>query len=228
MIAALLLAEAGFAVHLAGPPARRDDARTTALMRPALAVLERLGIDPAFGGRAAALRTMRIVDGTSRLIRSPVATFHAAEIDEPEFGRNIPNAVLNAALEARVEETPSIVWHRELVTAWHPDEHRVVARRAGGTGIAARLAVAADGRNSTARQAAGIRLDERRLDQSAFITSFSHERGHANISTEFHTETGPFTVVPLPGNRASLVWVVRPATAEELLAMDGGELSRRI
>src|SRR5690606_32954894 len=87
MIAALLLAEAGFAVHLAGPPARCDDARTTALMRPALAVLERLGIDPAFGGRAAALRTMRIVDGTSRLIRSPVATFHAAEIDEPEFGR---------------------------------------------------------------------------------------------------------------------------------------------
>jgi 2-octaprenyl-6-methoxyphenol hydroxylase len=61
--------------------------------------------------------------------------------------------------------------------------------------------------------------------QSALVFNFGHGRDHGFVSTEFHTETGPFTQVPLPGRRSSLVWVVRPERAEELAAVSDEELS---
>ncbi|MER2632611.1 MAG: FAD-dependent monooxygenase, partial [Rhizobiaceae bacterium] len=82
--------------------------------------------------------------------------------------------------------------------------------------------------NSPAREAAGIRLLARSHRQAALVVNFAHEREHAHTSTEFHTETGPFTQVPLPGRRSSLVWVVRPETAQALAALDDAALSRRI
>lgn len=228
LVSALLLAAHDFSVTLAGPPVRLDDARTTALMRPALQVLERIGIDPHFGGEAAPLRVMRIIDATGRLIRSPTANFHAAEIGEDAFGMNIPNRVLNAALAQIVESRPAIRRIEGLVRQWMPSADTVLARIDGEAPVEARLVVAADGRNSPARAAAGIRLHERPLTQSALILSFSHERPHGNVSTEFHTPHGPFTLVPLPGNRSSLVFVQRPRDAEEMLQLDDEALGRRI
>src|SRR5690348_13262185 len=75
MIAALAMAEAGFKVLLAGPQPRRDDRRTVALMRPAVAVLDRIGVLARVADRAEPLSVMRIVDATTRLVRSPVVTF---------------------------------------------------------------------------------------------------------------------------------------------------------
>src|SRR5690606_17615925 len=97
-----------------------------------------------------------------------------------------------------------------------------------GGAIAARLAVAADGRMSPAREAAGITLRPAPTGQAALVLNFGHARSHGDASTEFHTEHGPFTQVPLPGRRSSLVWVTRPAYAEELSALDDAELSRLI
>src|SRR5690606_5551776 len=220
LVSALLLAAHDFSVTLAGPPVRLDDARTTALMRPALQVLERIRLDPHFGGEAAPLRVMRIIDATGRLIRSPTANFHAAEIGEDAFGMNIPNRVLNAALAQIVESRPAIRRIEGLVRQWMPSADTVLARIDREAPVEARLVVAAGGRNSPARAAAGIRLHERPLTQSALILSFSHDRPHGNVSTEFHTPHGPFTLVPLPGNRSSLVFVQRPRDAEEMLQLD--------
>ena len=86
LIAALGFADAGFPVTLVGPAASTPDGRTTALMNPALKVLERLGVLEDIRPKAAPLKVMRIVDATSRLIRSPVVTFRASEIDEEQFG----------------------------------------------------------------------------------------------------------------------------------------------
>lgn len=228
LIAALGLAHEGFSVTLAGPPARRDDSRTTALMLPALALLERFNIDEALRAEAAPLRVMRIIDATRRLIRSPTVTFRAAEIGEHAFGWNIPNRVLNTALEAAVSAHPAVTWRQSFVTHWELSPQEAVARFEDGTSISTRLAVAADGRMSPAREAAGIRIRSRSLLQSALVLNFAHSREHAFTSTEFHTETGPCTQVPLPGQRSSLVWVVRPETAEELFGLDDAELSMRI
>jgi len=64
--------------------------------------------------------------------------------------------------------------------------------------------------------------------QTAIVLNFSHDLPHGNISTEFHTESGPFTQVPLPGNRSSLVWVRKPTEADVLMALSPEELSLRV
>lgn len=229
LIAALALADRDVPVVLAGPRAAgQGDRRTTAIMGPSLMLLERLGLVDALASEAASLKTMRIVDATSRLVRAPAVTFRASEIGEEYFGLNIPNAHLNAVLEEAVGRQPLIERHEAFVTEWLPEIDHISARLDDGSVLRASLAIAADGRNSPAREAAGIRTSRRDLPQTAVVLNFAHRRSHEEISTEFHTETGPFTQVPLPGNRSSLVWVVRPETAEELMQIDDDTLSMRI
>ncbi|MDB4273678.1 UbiH/UbiF family hydroxylase [bacterium] len=228
LIAALSLSRAGFAVDLAGPDVNLDDRRTTALMVPALNHLERLGVLGEIEAGAAPLAVMRIVDATSRLIRSPMVTFRASEIGERYFGLNIPNRHLNKVLADAASSDPNVTRRRSLVESWRLEADRAVALLADGGTIGTPLAVAADGRSSPARDAAGIRTVTHDYPQAALVLNFAHTRGHGSVSTEFHTETGPFTQVPLPGDRSSLVWVVRPETAEELTGIDDAALSRRI
>lgn len=228
LCAALALAEAGFGVDLVGPAAVVEDRRTTALMLPALDMLAAYGVLERLESQAAPLAVMRIVDASSRLLRSPVVTFRAAEIDKPWFGLNIPNEALNAALADAVAERAEITRHDTLVENWRISPQDATALLPGGKTLSAPLAVAADGRNSPARAAAGIKVHRRNWRQAALVLSFAHARGHESTSTEFHTETGPFTQVPLPGRRSSLVWVVEPQTANELAALDDDALSRRI
>ncbi len=219
LTAALALARAGLEVVLAGPPVPAGDRRTTALMKPSLDFLARLGVLEAIRPHAASLKVMRIVDATGRLIRSPTVTFRAAEIGEEMFGMNIPNAHLNAALDRAVGDTAAIRRAGALVGRWTPGEDAIEAELDNGDVVTARLAAAADGRRSPAREAAGISVRSWDAGQSALVLNFSHARPHHDASTEFHTEDGPFTQVPLPGLRSSLVWVTRRRRAEELAAL---------
>lgn len=228
LIAAIALARSGLSVTLVGPEVRTDDRRTTALMAPSLAYLQTLGIGPKLREQGAPLRVMRIVDATSRLVRSPPVTFRAAEIGEDFFGLNVPNAHLNQVLEEAVLADPAIAWRRTTVTQWRLLPENAVAVLADGTEAHGSLVAAADGRASPAREAAGIATRRTALPQAALVLNFAHSRPHDWVSNEFHTETGPFTQVPLSELRSSLVWVVRPETAEELAVLPDDELSRRI
>jgi 2-octaprenyl-6-methoxyphenol hydroxylase len=228
LIAALGFAGAGFDVTLVGPEANSADGRTTALMNPALKVLDRLGVLAELAPQAAALKVMRIVDATRRLIRSPTVTFRASEIGEEQFGLNLPNKVLIPILAKAVSSHGGIQWLKSIVESWRLDADQAHARLADGNEVSACLAVAADGRLSPAREAAGIRAAARPYQQSALVLNFGHRSEHGFVSTEFHTETGPFTQVPLPGRRSSLVWVVKPDTAKELAALDDATLSGRV
>src|ERR1019366_6929893 len=92
-----------------------------------------------------------------------------------------------------------------------------------GAGLApwsAPLLIAADGRRSLCRAAAGIAIDERDYSQVALTVCLTHTRPHHDSSTEFHTPSGPFTLVPLPGLRSSLVWVLDPAQADVIAALN--------
>ena len=104
----------------------------------------------------------------------------------------------------------------------------VTVTLADGEAIAARLAIGADGRNSLCRRAAGIAATRHSLEQTALALSFRHSRPHDDTSTEFHTPDGPFTTVPLPGNRSSLVWVLGPGSARHLVRADDAVLSAAI
>ncbi len=228
MVAALALADAGFSVTIAGPGQSRPDQRTTALMLPSIRLLDSLGVWEKLKPDAAPLRSMRIVDGTSRLIRARPVTFHSTEIDEEAFGYNMPNMTLNAAIASQLDANPNLRQIRSSVVSYETGTDAITAILDNGDRFTAKLVVAADGRNSMAREHAGIKTSSWSYPQAAFVTVFTHQQPHQDMSTEFHTETGPCTQVPLPGNRSSLVWAVKPERAEALKAMDNASLSEAI
>ncbi len=227
LVAALALSREGFKVALVGPRSG-EDRRTTALMTPAMTFLETLGLGEMLRAAGAPLRAMRIVDATARLVRSPPVTFRASEIDASEFGWNIPNLALGRILADAVRGEAAITWHEAMVSRWSLGGSHASAALSDGSTIAAPLVAAADGRLSPAREAAGIETVRQSLPQSALVLNFGHTRDHGFISTEFHTETGPFTQVPLPGRRSSLVWVERPSRAAELASWEDEALSTAI
>lgn len=228
MMAALALFEQGHKVTLIGPATDPNDRRTTALMMPAIDFLRSLHIWDSIEPQAAALKSMRIIDGTSRLIRSPTVTFHASEIDEPAFGYNIPNAVLNEKLSDAVAQIDHIERVYDMAETYSPQAEMVEITTSSGDIFKSRLLVAGDGRNSKARDAAGIKTKRWSYPQTAVVFCFSHQKEHNHTSTEFHTEDGPFTQVPLQGNRSSLVWVTKPSLAKKLLTLDKETLARLV
>jgi 2-octaprenyl-6-methoxyphenol hydroxylase len=228
-LAALALAESGRSVALIAPPARAADGRTTALMDQSIAFLKTLGLWETIAPHAAGLETMQIVDGTARLLRAPPVAFRAGEVGLAAFGYNIPNAPLLAVLDARIAASEGIVRLEGGVTAATAFEAGVELTLDDGERVTAGIVVGADGRKSRIRESAGIGVRTWSYPQSALVLNFSHERPHGNVSTEFHTESGPFTQVPLPGGRrSSLVWVLPPKEAARLRDLPAEDLARAV
>ena len=227
LTAAIALAEAGVETALIAR-ATGDDHRTTALLAGSVTALETLGVWARCRDQAAPLEVMRIVDDTSRLIRAPEVSFAADEIGLEAFGYNFENRHLLAALNARATELPSLKRIGDEARAVEAGKDQVVIRLRSGNGVTAKLAIGADGRRSLCRAAAGIETDGSSYPQIALAFNLSHARPHHDISTEFHTESGPFTVVPLPGARSSLVWVVDEKAARRIAALDDAALADEI
>lgn len=228
LVAALSLARAGFETLLFAPPPPHPDRRTTALLGVSVDTLRDLGVWDNIAANTAPLRKLRLVDGTRRLVRTPEVLFDSAELGLEAFGYNIENEVLLAALRETIAHEAHIKTFTLPAAHITPRDNDVTIALADGTAFSVRLVAAADGRNSVSRAAAGISTTKRPLPQSAIALNFSHSRPHHDISTEFHLESGPFTLVPLPGNRSSLVWVCTPDEAERIRAVNDIELSAEI
>ncbi len=211
--AALTAARSGFETALFAPPARIPPGRTAALFHGSIAMLEHFGVWPELAGNAAPLASMRLVDATARLIRAPEVIFHASEIGLPAFGYNIANADLVEAFQKQAARQKRLTILADPVTAIEPQPDGVNLAFGKGQKTSARLVIGADGGRSLARRAAGIATRDWDYAQAALVTTLAIEYPHEDISTEFHTETGPFTLVPLAGRRMSLVWIDRPDVA---------------
>ena len=225
--AALTAAIGGFRTILFAPPASFPPGRTAALMQGSIDLLSTLDVWPALAHHAAPLRAIRIVDATRRLIRAPEVTFHASEIGLPAFGYNIPNGVLVDGLRHHAQAFSNLRLVAEPVDAVEPGDD-VVTLRSGAETFTARLVIAADGARSLAREAAGIRVRRWDYRQAALVATLAIQNPHQGVSTEFHTETGPFTLVPLVENRVSLVWVDLPEAAECALALSDDDFSSAV
>lgn len=222
LAAALALARLGIGTAIAAAPHRPAghdrDRRTAALFSGSVELLKNLGVWAACERDAAPLKAIRILDDTGALLKAPDVTFTAADVGLDAFGYNVPNATLVTALQQAAENTPHLqLLPTTAVTEVHIQPDGVHIRLAEGPEFGCRLLVAADGRKSIGRKAAGISANAWTYPQSALVTWFSHQRDHGGISTEFHRTTGPFTTVPMPGRASSLVWVESPAQAQRLI-----------
>jgi len=229
LAAALLLASAGRHVALVSGASRDgEDPRTVALMQPAIRLLTYLEVWPGdLAGNAAPLKKLRLVDDTNNVISAPDVTFDAKEVGDTPFGWNIPLARLVPALKAAVKRS-GVACFAVDAAGFETTLDHAATRLSDRTLLSAKLVIAADGRESQIRQAAGVRVEEWSYDQSAIATSFTHSAPHRDISTERHRPGGPFTTVPLPGNQSSLVWMERPETAEKLAALSDDDLASEI
>jgi 2-octaprenyl-6-methoxyphenol hydroxylase len=227
MVAAIALARGGRQVAFVAPAARIDG-RTTALMDQSIRFLDRLALWNAIAPSTAALSTMQIIDGTNRLLRAPTVAFHAAEIGLEAFGYNMPNAALLAALAAAVDAEGNITRLEATASTIDIRDDGVTVTLESGETIPSSFVVGADGRSSMVREAADIGVRTWSYPQSAMVLNFSHSLPHRNVSTEFHTQSGPFTQVPLPGDRSSLVWVQTPADAAANAAKTLQDLSKLV
>jgi 2-octaprenyl-6-methoxyphenol hydroxylase len=227
LAAALVAAIAGFRTVVFAPPAGFPPGRTAALLQGSVDLLSELDVWPALTRHAAPLRAIRLVDATRRLIRAPETTFYASEIGLAAFGFNVPNSEIVDALQRYADAFEDLTLVRAAVDSVASEED-CVTLRANGTAFAARLVVAADGARSLAREAAGIRVRGWSYRQAALVATLGIQHAHGGVSTEFHTESGPFTLVPLPGSRVSLVWVDRPDKVETAAGLEGDAFSRLV
>lgn len=220
LTAAAAFGSAGFSVICVDPTppvtereAKGADMRSTALLQPARDVLEEAGLWTGLATHAAPLQVMRIVDLGAGPDRPPVVkSFDAAEISDQPFGWNFPNWLLRQVLVARLNELPNVDFRTGIGTTTLFT--RTAQARVGltdGSRARVRLVIAADGRDSPMRQAAGIPVTTRRYGQKALAFAVTHPIPHENVSTEIHKSGGPFTLVPLPDHAglpcSAVVWM---------------------
>lgn len=232
LTAAAAFAAAGFRVVCtdpAPPITERDaegaDQRTTAFLQPSIPVLEAAGLWARLEPHAAPLQVMRIIDaGGPRAEPRIVKDFDAADISDRPFGWNLPNWLLRREMVARLAEMPGVTFLPGTATAGlftRETEARVPL--SDGRQVTARLVVAADGRNSPVRQAAGIGVKTIRYGQKALAFATTHPIPHGNVSTEIHRSGGPFTLVPLPDRdgrpSSAVVWMERGPEVARLAAL---------
>jgi 2-octaprenyl-6-methoxyphenol hydroxylase len=228
LTAAIALAQAGVETALIMRAPSGTDNRTTALLAGSVQALETLGVWERCAAQAAPLRIIRIVDDTGRLIRAPEVCFEASEIGLATFGHNIENRFLLTVLAAHARELARIALIEDEAEAVIFADDGVTVRLRSGGGVVARLAIGAEGRQSLCRTASGIDTERTAYPQTALTFNLAHARPHTDTSTEFHTASGPFTLVPLPGQRSSLVFVTDPAEAPRLAALPDAELAEDI
>jgi 2-octaprenyl-6-methoxyphenol hydroxylase len=227
LAAGLACAEAGLRTIVVGPPPDSRDARTAALMDGSINLLKRLAVWDQVAPAAEPLRGIRLIDATAGLLRAPEVRFEASEIGLSAFGYNIPNAALTSALEATPHPLLTRLTDPKATVSDLAGAHAVLSTSTGRT-ITPRLIVAADGRDSPARTAAGIPTTSWSYPQTAVVATFAHSRPHRGVSTELHRPMGPLTVVPAPGNTSNLVWVEAPEEAQRLVGLDDESFRREL
>ena len=224
---AVLLARAGLAVALIdadGPPLPIDQdrpgGRTAALLTGSLNVLRHAGIASELEAHGTPLRTMRIMDDSRP--GQPIVTveFHAADLGKDVFGLNVPNHVLRHSLYTKAKKSANIrLYSGSRLTNGAFQAGFAQATLDSGEILKAPLIIGTDGRNSAVRALAGISAKTRDYGQTAITCLLSHTKPHNHTSTEFHRPGGPFTFVPMAGNRCSLVWVEKSDDAKTFLSM---------
>lgn len=220
MTAAAAFGTAGFKVVCMDPTppvTGRDDAgadmRSTAMLQPARVVLDAAGVWDGLAEHAAPLQVMQIIDAGGEVAEPRVVkAFDAADISEQPFGWNFPNWLLRRVLVARLEALDCVDFRPGTgTTSLFTRTSSAKVGLTHGPSVVAKLVIAADGRGSPMRQAAGIEVSTRRYGQKALAFAVTHPVPHENVSTEIHRTGGPFTLVPLPDRDgmpcSAVVWM---------------------
>jgi 2-octaprenyl-6-methoxyphenol hydroxylase len=231
---ALACASAGLEVALIDRIAHRAmlkpgfDGRTTALAHGAKQAMAAIGVWDDLAPHASPILAIRVADGHSPFFLH----WDHAEAGPDPMGFILENATLRRALYARARAQKSLRHIAPAAVTRVSDEgtHARVAL-ADGRAIKAQLVAACDGKNSQLREAAGISCLRWDYPQTAIVACVTHEKPHRGVAIEHFRPAGPFAILPMKGNRSSIVWTERRKNAAGLRDLPPGrfraELARR-
>ena len=195
------------------------DGRTSAVSSSSMRMLSAIGVTQHLAESGCPLRQIAVADGLE-----PGGLHFDAEDDEP-LGWMHENRHLRAALQARAEAGRNswLLWKSRVASVDRGD-HGVTVALEDGRKLHAPLLVAADGRNSPTREAAGINVARWRYDHQAIVSVLGHERPHDHVAYEIFYPTGPFALLPMndgpAGHRSAIVWSVPNEDAAGWLSLN--------
>ena len=235
MTLGIALADAGLEVVVADAEspeaavAPAFDGRASAIAYASYRLLERIGVWQYLGPETQPIEEIRVSDGASRLFLH----FDQAELGEGPLGYMAENRHIRAALFARAEGLDGLTFLApEKVVEVARDGAWAQAQLAGGGTVRSALVAAADGRMSRMRKAAGIRTTAWRYEQAGIVATIAHELPHCSIAHERFLPPGPFAILPLTGNRSSLVWTTDADLAPTIMALTeagfAAEVAKRV
>ncbi|HEX3422170.1 MAG TPA: UbiH/UbiF/VisC/COQ6 family ubiquinone biosynthesis hydroxylase [Sphingomicrobium sp.] len=203
-------------------PAPREasafDGRTSAVSSSSMRMLKTIGVADQLREPGCPIRRIAVADGlkAGRLNFDPD--------DEEPLGFMHENRHLRAALRARAESGKKIwlMWKSRVANVERADEGVLVSLH-DGRRLCAPLLVGADGRNSAAREAAGINVARWKYDHQAVVSVLRHERPHEHVAYEIFYPGGPFALLPMNddagGHRSAIVWSVPEEDAAGWLSL---------
>lgn len=202
------------------------DGRASAIALTSRRLLDRIGVWEKLAPEAAPMLDIRVSEGGSRLFLH----YDHREVGDEPFGHMLENRVLRRALIERARELPALALLAPArLTQLDRGTAGVVARLADGARIEAPIVVAADGRGSSVREQAGIRVTRWSYRQTAIVTTVEHERPHGFVANEHFLPAGPFAILPLlPETRSSIVWTERADIAPTIMALDDQGFAREL
>ncbi len=199
----------------------KKDPRASAIAAAAMRMLDQLGCASEIMPHAQAMTEMIVTDSkTSDPVRPVFLTFDGEVAPGEPFAHMVPNHVMNGALRKRASKLGIFIIEGVAVEAFDTQPASVGVSLANGNQITARLLIAADGVRSRLRDMAGIKTVYFDYEQSGIVCTVAHERPHNGRAEEHFLPAGPFAILPLKGNKSSIVWTERTKDAERLVKED--------
>ncbi len=205
--------------------APKADSRASALSAASKRMLEVLDIWPLVADVAQPVTGIEITDSTLETgVRPVLLTYDNVTADGEPATYIVPNSALQAALRRGVEGSSSL----ELITPaeaidFASNESGIEVTLADGGAIAASLLVAAEGRRSRLREAAGIKVVGWSYPQIGIVVTVHHDRPHGGRAVQHFLPSGPFAILPLTGNRSCITWTEDAVEAKRILALDDAD-----
>lgn len=215
------------------PPERlrapNNDGRAMTISAASRRMLETLGVWSDIADDAQPVNRIEITDTPlDTPVRLPVLQFDTADTADGPAAHVVENAVLMRALATAVEDSGATLIAPERIAGVETGGSGVAVRMGAGRQVTARLLVAADGRRSRLRRMAGIKAITWDYPQTGIVATVEHEHPHDGRAVQHFLPAGPFAMLPMTGNRSSLVWTERPEDAERMCTLDEDRLNSEI
>ncbi|HAH10818.1 MAG TPA: 2-octaprenyl-6-methoxyphenyl hydroxylase [Alphaproteobacteria bacterium] len=207
------------------------DGRASAIALASRRLFSTLGLDGALTGHTQPINQIMVSDGRVGIGggAAPVFLhFDHAEIGQTPLGEMIENRHIRFALHEAARVSGLRILAPVHVESCSAGPRETVLTLKDGGQVRARLCVSAQGRDSPLRDQNNIRLTKWSYQQTGIVATVHHERPHDGVAHELFLPSGPFALLPLPGNRSSIVWTERSDAAPAFLALADKDFCREV